>query len=350
MSDYNITEIRPDDSQANGQLDALLKSEGIRRDAHLDYSCGIFDENQELIATGSCFRNTLRCMAVRGDRRGEALMNDIITHLNEIQLFRGNTHIFLYTKNESAGFFSSLGFYEIVRIPGEIVFMENKRNGFSDYLKKLQDESIKTDGRTASIVMNANPFTLGHLALVEKASSENELVHLFIVSEDLSLVPYPVRLKLVKENCRKMKNICLHAAGPYIISNATFPSYFQKDEAAVIRSHALLDTEVFVKIANALHITSRYVGEEPRSLVTGIYNDVLKEKLPENGVQCTVIPRKRTDKGEIISASTVRTLIKNGDLSALRPLVPPATADYFFSPEAGPVIQRIKNSQDVIHY
>ena len=60
----------------------------------------------------------------KGDRRGEALMNDIITHLNEIQLFRGNTHIFLYTKNRICRFFSSLGFYEIVRIPGEIVFME----------------------------------------------------------------------------------------------------------------------------------------------------------------------------------------------------------------------------------
>lgn len=55
-------------------------------------------------------------------------------------------------------------------------------------------------------------------------------------------------------------------------SNATFPSYFQKDENAVIESHAMLDLTVFTQIAKVLGITRRYVGEEPTSLVTGIYN------------------------------------------------------------------------------
>ena len=44
MSDYYISQIRPDDKPANQQLDLLLTSEGIRRDANLDYTCGMFDE------------------------------------------------------------------------------------------------------------------------------------------------------------------------------------------------------------------------------------------------------------------------------------------------------------------
>ena len=71
-----------------------------------------------------------------------------------------------------------------------------------------------------------------------------------------------------------------------IISNATFPSYFLKDKAAVIDSHARLDLAVFTKIAKALNITARYVGEEPTSQVTGLYNEIMREQLPKAGIGC----------------------------------------------------------------
>ena len=72
--------------------------------------------------------------------------------------------------------------------------------------------------------MNANPFTLGHQYLVETAAASCDLLHLFIVSEDSSLVPFSVRKKLVMEGTAHLKNICYHESGPYIISSATFPS------------------------------------------------------------------------------------------------------------------------------
>ena len=34
--------------------------------------------------------------------------------------------------------------------------------------------------------MNCNPFTKGHKYLIEKASKENDVVHLFILTEDKS--------------------------------------------------------------------------------------------------------------------------------------------------------------------
>lgn len=348
MSDYIITQIRQADKYGNHLVDELLAAEGIRRDANLDYTCGMYDDEMNLIATGSCFGNTLRCMAVSHTHQGEGLMNSIVSHLIEVQFSRGNTHLFLYTKCDSARFFGDLGFYEIARINGQIVFMENKRTGFSSYLNSLEKQK-ESAPRIAALVMNATPFTLGHQYLVEKAASENDILHLFIVSEDASLVPFSVRKKLVMEGTAHLKNIRYHDSGPYIISNATFPSYFQKDEQAVIESHAMLDLTVFTKIASALGINRRYVGEEPTSLVTGIYNQIMSEKLPENGIECVIVPRKE-NKGAVISASTVRQALKEENWPLLEELVPETTLNYFKSPDARPVIDKIQASENVIHY
>lgn len=348
MSDYTITQINPSDKYGNRLVNELLTAEGIRRDANLDYTCGMYDDEMNLIATGSCFGNTLRCMAVSHTHQGEGLMNSIVSHLIEVQFSRGNTHLFLYTKCDSARFFGDLGFYEIARINGQIVFMENKRTGFSGYLNSLEKQK-ESAPRVAALVMNANPFTLGHQYLVEKAASENDILHLFIVSEDASLVPFSVRKKLVMEGTAHLKNIRYHDSGPYIISNATFPSYFQKDEQAVIKSHAMLDLTVFTKIASALGINRRYVGEEPTSLVTGIYNQIMSEKLPENGIECVIVPRKE-NKGAVISASTVRQALKEENWPLLAELVPETTLNYLKSPDARPVIDKIQASENVIHY
>lgn len=361
MSEYAISQIYPSDRRANTQINELLLAEGIRRDANLDYTCGMYDEEMNIIATGSCFGNTLRCMAVSSAHQGEGLMNQIVTHLISVQFERGNTHLFLYTKCNSAKFFGDLGFYEIARIDGQIVFMENRKTGFTSYLEKLKKETEQSEvfrqfscndsakTKIAALVMNANPFTLGHQYLVEKAASENDILHLFIVSEDQSLVPFSVRKKLVLEGTAHLKNIIYHESGPYIISNATFPSYFQKDADAVMESHANLDLTIFVRIAQALGINCRYVGEEPNSQVTGIYNEIMAKKLPENQIACKIIPRKEAN-GSVISASTVRTALKSGKMEMLKTLVPETTLRYFQSEEAAPVIEKIKAAQNVVHH
>lgn len=360
MSDYTISRILKNDRYGNQQMDQLLQQEGIRRDSNLDYSCGMFDDEMGLVATGSCFGNTLRCMAVSRLHQGEGLMNRIVTHLMEVQFSRGNTRLFLYTKCSSALFFRDLGFYEIARIDGQVVFMENRKNGFDQYLKKLKDEQDSRTGdksaagSVSAIIMNANPFTLGHLYLAEKAAAQSDLVHIFIVSEDVSLVPFPVRKRLVMEGTAHLHNLVYHDSGPYIISNATFPSYFQKDEDAVIESHARLDLTIFTRIAGALGITCRYVGEEPYSQVTGIYNRIMESELPKAGIRCHVIPRKQADAAQtgrsVISASAVRDAIRQDRMDVLASLVPDSTLRYFESEEARPVIEAIRHADNVIHY
>lgn len=347
MSEYALTQVSLSDKRMLAQVDALLVENGITRDANLDYICAMVDEENRVIATGSCFGATLRCFAVSQQHQGEGLLNEVVSHLMEYQMARGYTHLFLYTKIKSAKFFQSLGFYEIARVDGTLVFMENRRNGFPSYLSRL--EKTARPGVSGAIVMNANPFTLGHQYLVETAAGRCDTLHLFLLSEDASLVPFGVRKQLVQAGTAHLKNVVLHDSGPYIISNATFPSYFLKDDAAVIQGHAKLDLTIFVRIARALGVTVRFVGEEPTSQVTGLYNEIMAAQLPENGIDCVILPRKEA-LGKAISASTVRAALQAGDWQTLAQLVPQTTLDYFRSSEAEPVLRRIRSAENVVHY
>ena len=342
----SLSEISPRDTRTQAQMDALLEQEGIRRDRNLDYSCGVFDDGK-LIACGSSFHNTLRCLAVSSDHRGEGLMNQVVSHLMERQVNLGNSHVFLYTKVKNERIFKDLGFYEIARVDGSLVFLENRRDGFARYLRSL--EKTRRDGKCAAVVMNANPFTLGHRYLIETAARENDFVHLFLLSEEAGPIPFAVRKKLVQAGVADLGNVIFHESGPYIISSATFPSYFLRDEDDAILAHARLDLAVFEKIAAALNLSARYVGEEKSSHVTALYDRTMAELLPRMGLTFREIPRLQAD-GEIVSASTVRQAIHDGRLEDYRQLLPQTTYDYFMSGEAAPVAAAIRAMPDPRHY
>lgn len=356
MADYSITTVTEQDRILYAQVESLLHKEGIRRDTHLDYTAAMLDEEYNVIATGSCYGNTLRCLAVDSGHQGEALMNAMVSHLVEYQYGRGNTHLFLYTKCSTAGIFATLGFTEIERVAeSNLVFMENRQRGFQDYLEKLRQETVEQGGEealgknAAAVIMNANPFTLGHQYLAEQAAASTELLHLFIVSEDQSLFPFAVRRKLVMEGCRHIPNIVFHDCGSYLISATTFPAYFQKSEQDVIQGQAILDLKLFVRIAEALSIQARFVGEEPSSVVTGCYNDIMSRELPAAGIACNILTRRKSGE-EIISASTVREALKAGDWEQVQRLVPETTLRFLRSPEAEEILERIRSTQEVRHY
>lgn len=347
MSDYYVGPISPRDKRRQAQMDALLAQEGIARDKNLSYSAGIFDDDGQMIATGSLFGNTLRCMAVSGAHRGEGLMADIVAHLVQKQMELGHTHLFLYTKVESEKFFAPLGFTKIAQVGDKLVFMENRRDGFARYISGLKEAYSQTPG--AALVMNANPFTNGHDYLVSKAAAENERVVLFVLSEDRSLVPYEDRMAMVRAAAAKYPNVTVVSSGSYMISSATFPSYFLKDDALVTQTHARLDATLFTRIAKELNLTCRYVGEEPFSAATSAYNEALASVLPEAGIELRVIPRKEQE-GTPISASHVRKLIHDGRIEEIRALVPETTYEYLTGEKGARAVAAIKASDNVIHH
>lgn len=72
-------------------------------------------------------------------------------------------------------------------------------------------------------------------------------------------------------------------------------------------------------------------------------------QLPKAGIDCVIVPRKQT-LGRPVSASTVRQLLQKRDFQALKNLVPASTLDYFRSPEAVTVMDRIARAGNMVHY
>jgi [citrate (pro-3S)-lyase] ligase len=152
--------------------------------------------------------------------------------------------------------------------------------------------SIKTP--IGAIVMNCNPFSLGHQYLVEYASAKVNHLYIFVVEEDKSFFPFTDRLDLVKQGTSHLKNVTVIPSGKFIISSLTFNDYFGKDAMAQDKVvDPSQDVELFGKeIAPTLGITVRFAGEEPLDNITRQYNETMHRILPQYGVNFEVIPRK----------------------------------------------------------
>lgn len=324
------------------RIKQFLEKQNLKFDKDISYTVNLKDENK-IVATGSFSGKVLKCIAVDPEYKGMGLSNRIVTHLVQEQYHRGNTHLFLYTKPENKKMFTELGFHTISEIPSKVILMENVQNGIETYLKEIS--KYKIDKKiVSSIVVNCNPFTLGHQYLIEYAASRSDQVNVFVVWEDRSSFPADIRYKLVVDGVKHLSNVVVHKGKDYIISDATFPSYFIKDEQEIVKTHALLDLKVFTEhIAPALGISRRYVGEEPYCPVTKNYNEVMKKVLPEGGIEVFVIPR--LTKGDTaVSASKVRECIRKGNLSEVKNLVPETTYAFLESEEAQEIINKIRMS------
>ncbi|MCI8308029.1 MAG: adenylyltransferase/cytidyltransferase family protein [Lachnospiraceae bacterium] len=182
--------------------------------------------------------------------------------------------------------------------------------------------------KMGAIVMNCNPFTLGHRYLIEQALTQCDYLAVFIVQEDKSIFPFEDRIHLVDVCTSDLKNIVVIPSGSFIISSLTFSEYFNKSEMQERVVDSSLDVTIFAReIAPCLHITKRFAGEEPFDTVTNRYNETMKRILPEYGIEFVEIPRKKSGE-DVISASRVRTLLENKDFENIRPLVPDPVFQY----------------------
>ncbi len=302
----------------------FLKKASLEADMGVERVALVWDDDT-LIATGSREGNILKCIAVDEARRGEDLTATVLSELQKDAFSEGYSHLFLYTKPENCAMFTSLFFYEVTRTD-KVLLMENRKDGVKDFVKTLSKEDA--EGTVGSIVMNANPFTLGHRYLVEKAAAECDRIYVFVLSEDKSEFSFEDRFRLVKEGTKDISNVTVLPTGPYLISSATFPTYFLKERDKASEVHCLLDIEIFSKYyAPYFNITKRFVGTEPISPMTNMYNKALFENLPKKGIE--VIEIERVEKeAEPVSASRVRALMKEDKMDEVKKLVPETTYNH----------------------
>ena len=305
---------------------ALLQKADLTPDDQLD-STVLLWEGDTLIATGSRWGNILKCITVDDDHRGEDLTATVLTQLRQDAFDAGFRHLFLYTKPRNEWMFSSLFFYPIAKT-GDVLLMENSQNGIRAFLDSLPVAEGKTVG---AAVMNCDPFTRGHRYLIETAAGECDRVYVFVLSEDRSHFSAADRMEMVKRGTADLPNVTVLPTGPYLISAATFPTYFLKERDKAIQVQCALDIEIFTKYYTPkFGITRRYVGTEPLSPMTNQYNEALAAILPDKGIELRQIFRLEQG-GDPVSASAVRASLN--DHKKLKQLVPETTLDYLLQKE-----------------
>ena len=206
----------------------------------------------------------------------------------------------------------------------------------TSYLNTTTPQHLTTTPpRGGVVVMNCNPFTLGHRYLIEQAAKQVERLYVMVVREDCSLFAYTERKAMVEQGVADIKNVSVIDGSDYAISRATFPTYFLKrlDDAA--DTQMLLDLDLFRRhIAPALGATVRFVGTEPTDQLTRRYNQLMHEALKD------VRETDRMEKdGYAVSASRVRKAMEQGDMNTIRQLVPPTTLPYIIAHLATQALQ-----------
>ena len=197
-----------------------------------------------------------------------------------------------------------------------------------NYKTMLSQTHSQIFGRVGSIVMNCNPFTLGHRYLIEYAASQVRHLYVFAVEEDKSIFPFADRFELIKAGTADLPNVTVLPSGKFIISSLTFQDYFNKGELQDRAIDPSMDITLFAKeIAPMLNIIVRFVGEEPLDKITKQYNDTMRRILPSYGIEFVEIPRKEYD-GQVISASRVRKLLDERNFDDIAKIVPATTLSY----------------------
>lgn len=365
-----IQTLNPTTPRQRQRIEAFLKRNGLRFD-DMHYYAAVTDDDGEMIAGGGLKGNVIKCVAVDDAHKGEAIANTLISHLIAHANEEGHSNVMLFTKPKNRQLFESLSFRLLAEAP-EAVLMETGIGGISNTVEQL--EKIKEEGEVCKennqeckkeektnlnittphplnpsppqplttttplrgvVVMNCNPFTLGHRYLIEQAAKQVERLFVMVVREDCSLFAYAERKAMVEQGVAHLENVTVIDGSEYTISQATFPTYFLKrlDDAA--DTQMLLDLDIFRRhIAPALGATVRFVGTEPTDRLTRRYNQLMHEVLAD------VREIVRLEKeGNAVSASRVRKAMEQGDMSIIRQLVPPTTLPYIIAHLATQALQ-----------
>ena len=351
----NILELHPTIPRQRRQIETFLQANGLRYD-DVDYYAALVDESSdEMIAGGGLKGCVIKCVAVADGHKGEAVANVIVSHLLAKANEDGYQCVKLYTKPHNRQLFESLSFRLIAEAPNAIL-METGVGGIEKWSYELRvtneelgvrneelgvrnDElQIKSVRKPiGAVVMNANPFTLGHRFLVEQSSELVERLYVVVVREDCSMFSYSERKAMVSQGVRDIGNVVVVDGSDYAVSAATFPTYFLKQISDATDTQITLDLDIYRRrIAPALGATVRFFGSEPTDPLTRRYNELMHQQLGEDHVH--EIQRKQQD-GSPISASRVRKAMLEGRLWDAIQMVPPTTIPYIIGHLASMALQ-----------
>ena len=314
----------------------LLASQDLLYEGGCDDIVGVHDDGR-LVGVGARAGFVLKMFAIDPDHQGGSILGELATELTRLGRDAGHDSFFVFTRPQNAAAFEQLNF-KILVAEGTVMLLEYG-GGFESYLAEHAPEI--RPGRNGASVVNGNPFTYGHLYLVETASRRVDTFYLFVVREDRSVFPFAARYRMAAEATRHLANVVLLDTSRYAVSAATFPTYFLKRLDDVALAQMQLDVRLFAAhLAPFFGVLTRFVGQEPFDATTAAYNQVMRDVLPQFGVALVEIER-RADGAGPISATRVRAALARRDFEVLRPLVPEPTLAYLRSAEGLALAERL---------
>ena len=338
-----LIQLNPSIPRQRRRIEQFLGDNGLRLD-DVDYYAALVDETtDEIVAGGGLKGGVIKCVAVADGHKGEAVANQIVSHLIAHANADGHQCVKLFTKPQNQKMFESMSFRLLAEAP-KAILMETGIGGIKRYCEELESEkgkvkSEKSNGKlhhlnpstpqpimppSGIIIMNCNPFTLGHRYLIEQAAQHVDTLYILVVREDCSMFGYDERKAMIVRGVAHINNVVVCDGSEYSISATTFPTYFLKCLLDASDTQMTLDIDLYRRhIAPALGATVRFVGTEPDDPVTRRYNELMKSMLPD----VREVARLQ-QSGVAVSASRVRKAIVENHLALAARLVPPTTVPY----------------------
>ena len=338
-----LIQLNPSIPRQRRRIEQFLGDNGLRLD-DVDYYAALVDETtDEIVAGGGLKGGVIKCVAVADGHKGEAVANQIVSHLIAHANADGHQCVKLFTKPQNRQMFESMSFRLLAEAP-KAILMETGIGGIKRYSEELEREKGKVKSEKSNcelhhlnpstphpimplsgiIIMNCNPFTLGHRYLIEQAAQQVDTLYILVVREDCSMFGYDERKAMIVRGVAHINNVVVCDGSEYSISATTFPTYFLKSLSDASDTQMTLDIDLFRRhIAPALGATVRFVGTEPDDPLTRRYNELMKSMLPD------VREVARLQQGGVaVSASRVRKAIVENHLALAARLVPPTTVPY----------------------
>lgn len=345
-----LIQLNPSIPRQRRRIEQFLGDNGLRLDDVDYYAALVDDTTDEIVAGGGLKGGVIKCVAVADGHKGEAVANQIVSHLIAHANVDGHQCVKLFTKPQNRQMFESMSFRLLAEAP-KAILMETGIGGIRRYSEELESEkgkvesekgkvkSEKSNGKlhpnntstpqpimppSGIIIMNCNPFTLGHRYLIEQVAQQVQTLYILVVREDCSMFGYDERKAMIVRGVAHINNVVVCNGSEYSISATTFPTYFLKSLSDASDTQMTLDIDLYRRhIAPALGATVRFVGTEPDDPLTRRYNELMKSMLPD------VREVARLEKsGVAVSASRVRKAIVENHLALAARLVPPTTVPY----------------------
>ncbi|WP_308236472.1 [citrate (pro-3S)-lyase] ligase [uncultured Prevotella sp.] len=338
-----LIQLNPSIPRQRRRIEHFLGDNGLRLD-DVDYYAALVDETtDEIVAGGGLKGGVIKCVAVADGHKGEAVANQIVSHLIAQANADGHQCVKLFTKPQNRQMFESMSFRLLAEAP-KAILMETGIGGIKRYCEELESEKGKVKSEKSNceihhpnpstpqpimpqsgiIIMNCNPFTLGHRYLIEQAAQQVQTLYILVVREDCSMFGYDERKAMIVRGVAHINNVVVCDGSEYSISATTFPTYFLKSLSDASDTQMTLDIDLYRRhIAPALGATVRFVGTEPDDPLTRRYNELMKSMLPD----VREVARLQ-QSGVAVSASRVRKAIVENHLALAARLVPPTTVPY----------------------